>query len=158
MLNKKDQKGFTIIEVLIVLAIAGLILLIVFLAVPALQRNNRNTQRSNDVAVILGLWSETLTNANGTPPATCTGATVGCWIRDTKLTSYDNQTANVAYTRQAAATAPTAVSAVDIVQVYTYAKCNGNAPTATGASSRSVIALYAIENSGGTTTPRCQES
>ncbi|HPW47952.1 MAG TPA: prepilin-type N-terminal cleavage/methylation domain-containing protein, partial [Candidatus Saccharibacteria bacterium] len=36
---KKDQKGFTIIEVLIVLAIAALILLIVFLAVPALQRN-----------------------------------------------------------------------------------------------------------------------
>ena len=50
--NRKD--GFTIIEVLIVLAIAGLIMLIVFLAVPALQRNSRNTQRKNDVANILG--------------------------------------------------------------------------------------------------------
>ena len=40
MLNKikKDNKGFTIIEVLIVLAIAGLIMLTVFLAVPSLQR------------------------------------------------------------------------------------------------------------------------
>ncbi|MDQ3065292.1 MAG: prepilin-type N-terminal cleavage/methylation domain-containing protein, partial [bacterium] len=36
---KNNNKGFTIIEVLIVLAIAGLIMLIVFLAVPALQRN-----------------------------------------------------------------------------------------------------------------------
>ena len=40
-----EQKGFTIIEVMIVLAIAGLIILIVFLAVPALQRNGRNTQQ-----------------------------------------------------------------------------------------------------------------
>ena len=36
-LKKSDKDGFTIIEVMIVLAIAGLILLIVFLAVPALQ-------------------------------------------------------------------------------------------------------------------------
>jgi prepilin-type N-terminal cleavage/methylation domain-containing protein len=34
----KKEKGFTIIEVMIVLAIAGLIMLVVFLAVPALQR------------------------------------------------------------------------------------------------------------------------
>jgi prepilin-type N-terminal cleavage/methylation domain-containing protein len=33
---KKSDSGFTIIEVMIVLAIAGLILLIVFLAVPAM--------------------------------------------------------------------------------------------------------------------------
>jgi prepilin-type N-terminal cleavage/methylation domain-containing protein len=37
------RTGFTIIEVMIVLAIAGLILLIVFLAVPALEREARNT-------------------------------------------------------------------------------------------------------------------
>ena len=45
-IGKKRAEGFTIIEVLIVLAIAGLILLVVFLAVPALQRNARNTQRN----------------------------------------------------------------------------------------------------------------
>ena len=41
--NKQDRKesGFTIVEVMIVLAIAGLILAIVFIAVPALQRNAR---------------------------------------------------------------------------------------------------------------------
>ena len=46
MLNrtKKHRSGFTIIEIMIVLAIAGLIMLIVFLAVPALQRASRNTR------------------------------------------------------------------------------------------------------------------
>jgi prepilin-type N-terminal cleavage/methylation domain-containing protein len=43
----KKAKGFTIIEVLIVLAIAGLILSIVFLAVPQLQRNARDSKRQS---------------------------------------------------------------------------------------------------------------
>ncbi|PLS80866.1 hypothetical protein CYG49_03830, partial [Candidatus Saccharibacteria bacterium] len=43
------QSGFTIIEVVLVLAIAALIFLIVFLAVPALQRGQRDTQRRSDV-------------------------------------------------------------------------------------------------------------
>lgn len=45
--SKKSSNGFTIIEVLIVLAIAGLILTIVFIAVPQLQRNARDNQRQN---------------------------------------------------------------------------------------------------------------
>ncbi len=36
------QKGFTIIEVVLVLAIAALIFLMVFIALPALQRNQRD--------------------------------------------------------------------------------------------------------------------
>src|SRR6476469_2520284 len=68
-LNKRNE-GFTIIEVLIVLAIAGLIMLIVFLAVPALQRNSRNTQRRNDVQAALGSFQEVINNNNGKLPAT----------------------------------------------------------------------------------------
>ena len=45
-------RGFTIIEVVLVLAIAGLIFLMVFLALPALQRSQRDAQRKRDVAVI----------------------------------------------------------------------------------------------------------
>ena len=41
-------KGFTIIEVVLVLAIAGLIMLMVFIALPALQRSQRDTQRRSD--------------------------------------------------------------------------------------------------------------
>lgn len=50
--QKKRSDGFTIIEILIVLVIAGLILLIVLLAVSALQRTSRNTQRKNDASLI----------------------------------------------------------------------------------------------------------
>lgn len=46
----KKRKGFTIIEVVLVLAIAGLIFLMVFLALPALQRSQRDTQRKNDLS------------------------------------------------------------------------------------------------------------
>lgn len=50
---KKSQKGFTIIEVALVLAIGALIFLVVFLAVPALQRNQRNDARHRDVSNIV---------------------------------------------------------------------------------------------------------
>ena len=50
--QKKREQGFTIIEVMIVLAIAGLIMLIVFIAIPQLQRNQRNTARQNIVGRI----------------------------------------------------------------------------------------------------------
>jgi prepilin-type N-terminal cleavage/methylation domain-containing protein len=62
---RKDNKGFTIIEVLIVLAIAGLIMVIVFIAVPQLQRGQRNNARENDASLIASAISECLTNRNG---------------------------------------------------------------------------------------------
>ncbi len=49
-MNKKQTvKGFTIIEVVLVLAIAGLIFLMVFVALPALQSGQRDTARKQDV-------------------------------------------------------------------------------------------------------------
>ncbi len=65
MLKKSNQKGFSIIEVLIVLAIAGLIMLIVFLAVPALQRNARNQSRQSDGSKISAAITQCLSNNNG---------------------------------------------------------------------------------------------
>lgn len=67
--GRRGQKGFTIIEVLIVLAIAGLILLIVFLAVPALQRNSRNTAIKNDATNVVGGIGEFQGANNGTLPS-----------------------------------------------------------------------------------------
>lgn len=49
MKTTSNKKGFTIIEVVLVLAIAGLIFLMVFLALPALQRSQRDTQRKTDL-------------------------------------------------------------------------------------------------------------
>ena len=68
MTKKLNNKGFTIIEVLIVLAIAGLILLIVFLAVPALQRSSRNQSRKTDASSLLAAVTEYENNNNGTLP------------------------------------------------------------------------------------------
>lgn len=68
--KQKREAGFTIIEVMIVLAIAAVILLIVLLAVPALQRNSRNTQRNNDAATIAATVNTCLANHNGVS-ATC---------------------------------------------------------------------------------------
>lgn len=71
---KKSQKGFTIIEVALVLAIGALIFLVVFLAVPALQRNQRNDARHRDVSNIVTAVSSWAANNTQTNLATATGA------------------------------------------------------------------------------------
>lgn len=62
------QKGFTIIEVVLVLAIAGLIFLMVFIALPALQRSQRDTQRRNDISRVQTALQSYKTNARGALP------------------------------------------------------------------------------------------
>ena len=64
----KNKKGFTIIEVVLVLAIAGLIFLMVFIALPALQRSQRNTQRQDDLARVLTQVNSFQSNNNGKVP------------------------------------------------------------------------------------------
>lgn len=59
--NDGDLGGFTIIEVVLVLAIAGLIFLMVFIALPALQRAQRDSQRRTD----LGRVTEAILNYQG---------------------------------------------------------------------------------------------
>ena len=66
-MTKNNRKGFTIIEVVLVLAIAGLIFLMVFIALPALQRSQRNTRRRQDMARILSAVTDYQSN-NGTLP------------------------------------------------------------------------------------------
>lgn len=69
----KNEKGFTIIEVVLVLAIAGLIFLIVFLALPQLQRSRRDTQRRNDVGRILAELENYASNNDGRYPDASNG-------------------------------------------------------------------------------------
>lgn len=63
-----NQKGFTIIEVVLVLAIAGLIFLMVFIALPALQRSQRDTQRRDDVSKFVSQLTSYSTNNRGALP------------------------------------------------------------------------------------------
>lgn len=51
--HKSKVRGFTIIEVMIVLAIAGLIMLVVFIAVPSVQKSARDAGRKQTASVVL---------------------------------------------------------------------------------------------------------
>ena len=66
--NNKTKKGFTIIEVVLVLAIAGLIFLMVFVALPALQRSQRDTQRRDDMARFASQLNQYQSNNGGKVP------------------------------------------------------------------------------------------
>lgn len=68
MKKHKLNYGFTIIEVVLVLAIAGLIFLMVFLGLPALQRNQRNTARKQDYSVIASAIQTYKSNNKGEFP------------------------------------------------------------------------------------------
>ncbi len=70
--NIKSKKGFTIIEVVLVLAIAGLIFLMVFIGLPALQRSQRDTQRRDDMARFMSQLSQYQANHSGDVPAAST--------------------------------------------------------------------------------------
>lgn len=138
---KKRTEGFTIIEVLIVLAIAGLILLIVFLAVPALQRNSRNTSRRDDVARVLGAAQEVLNNNNGDVSALTPDK-----LRDAVGNLSYYQSANIDVQAGSGLSA-TKGSDTDSVVVYTGAKCT-DAETADPGTSRQLVALFAVESKG----------
>lgn len=62
------QRGFTIIEIMIVLVIVAAIILTVFLAVPAVQRNSRNNSRKNDAGRVLSAAQEWRTHNNNAFP------------------------------------------------------------------------------------------
>ncbi len=83
-MNKKQQKrtesGFTIIEVMIVLAIAGLIMVIALIAIPQLQRSQRNNARKSIVARISTEINNYAGNNNGKVPGV-----------DTDLTSFNDR-------------------------------------------------------------------
>jgi type II secretory pathway pseudopilin PulG len=72
---RKKETGFTIIEVVLVLAIAGLIFLMVFIALPALQRNQRDTQRKNDLSRVTSALKSYESSNRGKLPTVWNGAT-----------------------------------------------------------------------------------
>ena len=87
MRTPKNTRGFTIIEVVLVLAIAGLIFLIVFLALPAVQRSQRDTARKKNLEQILTLTVSYASNNNRNIP--CYDATpVNCSANGTVVASW----------------------------------------------------------------------
>ena len=68
-LNKKEQ-GFTLIEIVIVLAIAAAIILMVFLAVTGVRKSQRDTQRRSDAGRMAATLEQYASNYGGAYPAT----------------------------------------------------------------------------------------
>ncbi|MEI6850427.1 MAG: type II secretion system protein [Candidatus Saccharibacteria bacterium] len=82
MKTNTKSKGFTIIEVVLVLAIAGLIFLMVFIALPALQRGQRDTQRKNDLGRLNTALNSYQSNNNGNLPDLSDATAVSSFINN----------------------------------------------------------------------------
>lgn len=153
MLTKlKNPKGFTIIEVMIVLAIAGLIILIVLLAVPALQRNGRNTAIKNDATAITAGIAEFTSNNEGRAPnlVTQTGS-------DVDITGAGGTTparAKVQGSTEIVSADPTVAGTI---RVHLGQKCNASNGFAVTGAPRSVAVKYLIETAT-TTAQRCVDA
>jgi len=94
--NINSKKGFTIIEVVLVLAIAGLIFLMVFVALPALQRSQRDTSRRNDMSRVdtsLVQWQTNHSSENNNLPDA--GGSAVTWTGTDTLPAA-NETCNLA--------------------------------------------------------------
>ena len=152
MLSQKSTlRGFTIIEVVLVLAIAGLIFLMVFIALPALQRNQRDTQRRQDYSALASQITQYTTNNNGSLPAANASLPA-----DKYLNSKGEDPRGIPYViyvvDAAPTTAPTITNSQENVPVYVVRKavCKDGALSlskADGASNRS-FAVYAPTESG----------
>jgi prepilin-type N-terminal cleavage/methylation domain-containing protein len=139
--TKKITKGFTIIEVLIVLAIAGLIMAIIFLAVPALQRNSRNNSRTTDATHLAGLVNDYAANHAGTLPST-----VGSGANDLSVSgeNWAIMTAPVSGNLVTSGTFGTLTT----MNVNKGFNCNAATNTLTASSPRAFSLSFQIETSG----------
>lgn len=155
-MTKRNSQGFTILEVLIVLAIATVIMLIVFVTVPALRRNARNESRRRDASLIL--TQRVQYNANMAtvmragsfkcdPPITNKPF---CQHIDGSLSYYSPS--NVTFTNSGL-TKPTSapeITSPEEILTITYYKCDETATLAEISDDpKNMIVLYAIETADG---------
>lgn len=156
MNTQYKQKGFTIIEVVLVLAIAGLIFLMVFIALPALQASQRDTARKNDASILSSWYTSYLSNNQGKLPTAATiynkvgGANV-----DTYALDVSSNTTAVKVIVPTSSTVPTTTTEgeIDIVEGYV---CNTVAPSGkvtltaeTGSGSKAAV-ITQLEGSSKT--------
>ena len=136
----KDAKGFTIIEVALVLAIAGLIFLVVFLALPALQRSQRDTARRQDAGRIVSGLQNCMADNQGSL-ASCYDNVSGSVGTTGYLGGKLSQITNVI--PGTSTTPPTSNTDAVIVQGGT---CSGTTATASGDPSKNAAVLVKIES------------
>lgn len=151
------QKGFTIIEVVLVLAIAALIFLMVFIALPALQRNQRDQARKEVVGKVSSAVTTYQSNKRGTQPAN--GSAIAGYVDGTSADGVKSDNGSVTgsgsdtlidnnYLVIIGAFDASAIGAADtnVVQVFTGAKCNDSGDAAIGGSKRNAAIIVKMEN------------
>lgn len=74
-MKKLKEKGFTLIEVVIVLAIGALIILVVIQAVSAARRSQRDNARKSEAGQIAALLDQYASNNGGVYPSNANFAT-----------------------------------------------------------------------------------
>lgn len=162
-MNKQNKtKGFTIIEVVLVLAIAGLIFLMVFLALPALQRSQRDTQRRDDMSRITAAVTTYKSNNGGKLPWTVftTNGAVTAFNPSTFVadyltnggSSFNDPTTNAAYalnTTDPGNTTPPSPSASNQIYIFKTAGTDCSTATASSTGTRYVVKMFQ-ENGGST--------
>ncbi len=144
----KQTQGFTIIEVVLVLAIAALIMLMVFIAWPALQRSQRDNARKQDAQTVGSAIATYRSNNQGAAPTTA--AQIQGYIDN--LAQYDKT--NLAMTTGTQA----AVTDTGVIRFVLNAKCGASGSTTGVTSNRSAAVQIALEGNGGTPIGFCQDA
>ena len=158
MTKKDNKKGFTIIEVVLVLAIAGLIFAMVFIALPALQRSQRDHSRENDASVVAAAitkWNSA--NRNG---GTFNEESLRKYVD--KLDQYDKSSELKVATPGASMSV-----ASNEIKVMRGKKCHASTPapsaddpaniTLENGSSRNAAVVVLLENNGSQKQLYCQD-
>lgn len=164
-LQKKKEEGFTIIEVMIVLAIAGLIILVVLLAIPALQRNSRNTTIKNDAAAVAAAIQEFQSANNGKLPSGNSAVVSAIGDSTVEVKGAEGTTSTKGniqggtkvgiFTGEGSAVTTMEFSEIG-VKIGT--KCNENGTSLGQANARSIALVYKLETSSGQGAPQCLDS
>jgi prepilin-type N-terminal cleavage/methylation domain-containing protein len=167
---QQKAKGFTIIEVVLVLAIAGLIFLMVFIALPALQRSQRDSARKSEVGtVVSSIQSYMSNNRNRTPNALqitqyVTGSTSATTLESGTTITIPNITdaatvdlvADITGDGSAATTV-----AQDQIKVYYGYKCSidsNNDPILAQGTTKQAAVVTALESGPASGTVYCQNN
>ncbi len=148
------EKGFTIIEVVLVLAIAGLIFLVVFLALPQLQASRRDTQRKSDAGRLVAALENWAGNHGGNYPtqAELSSSTGPAWTTANIAGDYNDPSTGVTYlfadawSASMTQTVGGVVVESGIIDYGTSVSCNTTADGYVTGQARDIAIVMQLEN------------
>ncbi len=158
----KKNQGFTIVETLIVLAIAALILIIVLIAVPDLQRSAKNSNIRSDAQNVASAIQTFEGNNQGEIPGLVTAAN-GVVTVNNKGASGVPATGHIqnSTTIYPIITTPTTETYSSSNDTTIYIETNSQCPTSLGGTvtpagnQRGVVIIYPIDSGGGNFSGGC---